>query len=84
MSLAEGMCIREIQGLEMIILSGVNQTEKDNYHVICLYVESKKKKNGTNDPIYKTERDQTCGHQRQHIKQTMVTRGKRERDKLGI
>lgn len=44
MSLAEGMCIREIQGLEMIILSGVNQTEKDNYHVICLYVESKKKK----------------------------------------
>ena len=44
MSLAEGVCIREIQGLEMIILSGVNQTEKDNYHIICLYVESKKKK----------------------------------------
>ena len=44
MSLAEGVCIREIQGLEMIILSGVNQTEKDNYHIICLYVESEKKK----------------------------------------
>ena len=44
MSLAEGVCIREIQGLEMIMLSGVNQTEKDNYHIICLYVESKKKK----------------------------------------
>ena len=84
MSLSEGVCIREIQGLEIIILSGVNQTEEDNYHMICLYVESKEKKNGTNELIYKTERDQTCGHQRQYIKQTMVTRGKRERDKLGI
>ena len=44
MSLAEGVCIREIQGLEIIILSGVNQTEEDNYHMICLYVESKEKK----------------------------------------
>ena len=52
MSLAEGMCIREIQGLEMIILSGVNQTEKDNYHVICLYVESKKKKKMVQMTLY--------------------------------
>ena len=44
MSLSEGVCIREIQGLEIIILSGVNQTEEDNYHMICLYVESKEKK----------------------------------------
>lgn len=44
MSLSEGVCIREIQGLEIIILSGVNQREKDNYHMICLYVESKEKK----------------------------------------
>ena len=44
MSLSEGVCIREIQGLEIIILSGVNQTEEDNYHMICLYVEYKEKK----------------------------------------
>ena len=47
MSLSEGVCIREIQGLEIIILSGVNQTEEDNYHMICLYVESKEKKKKT-------------------------------------
>ena len=28
--------------LEIIILSEVSQTEKDKYHMICLYVESKK------------------------------------------
>ena len=55
----------------MIILSGISLTEKDNHHMIHLYVESKKKKrNGMNDLIYKTETGQTCGHQRQHIKQT--------------
>ena len=39
--------------LEMIILSEVSQTEKSKYHI---YVESKKK-NDTNDLIYKTETD---------------------------
>ena len=41
--------------LEIVILSEVHQTEKDNiiYH---LHVESKKKKKtGTNELIYKTE-----------------------------
>ena len=28
-------------GLEIIIISKVNQTEKDKYHIIHLYVESK-------------------------------------------
>ena len=29
------------------------KSEKDKYHMILLYVESKK--NGTNGPVYKTE-----------------------------
>ena len=36
--------------LETVIL---NQTEKDKYHMISLYVDSKK--NGKNELIYKTE-----------------------------
>ena len=42
--------------LEMIILSEVNQTEKDKYHMtslICGII----KKNDTNEHIYKTEID---------------------------
>ena len=42
--------------LEIIILNEVSQTEKDKYHIIHLYVESKKKKRDTNELIYKTER----------------------------
>ena len=43
--------------LEIIILSEVSQKEKDKYHTILLiYVESKKK-NDTNELIYKTEID---------------------------
>ena len=41
--------------LEIIILIEVSQTEKDKYHMISLYVESKK--NGTNELIYRTETD---------------------------
>ena len=37
--------------LEIVILSEVSQTEKDKYHMILLI----SKKNGTNEPIYKTE-----------------------------
>ena len=40
--------------LEIIILSEVSQKEKDKYHMVHSYVESKKK-NGTNELIYKTE-----------------------------
>ena len=37
-----------------IILNEVSQTEKDKYHDIT-YMWNLKKKNGTNEPIYKTE-----------------------------
>jgi len=39
--------------LGITILSEVIQTEKDKYHMICLYVESKK--DNTNKLIYKIE-----------------------------
>ena len=39
--------------LGITILSEVIQTEKDKYHMICLYVESKK--DNTNKFIYKIE-----------------------------
>ena len=39
--------------LETVILSEASQTEKDKYHMILLICGIKK--NGTNDPIYKTE-----------------------------
>ena len=42
--------------LEIIILSEVSQTEKDKYHDIT-YMWNLKKKNDTNDLIYKTEID---------------------------
>ena len=41
--------------LEIILLSEVNQTEKEKFHVISLYVESKK--NDTNELICKTGTD---------------------------
>ena len=43
--------------LQIIILSEISQTEKDKYHIIHLYVESKKKKRDTNELIYKAEID---------------------------
>ena len=44
--------------LEMVILSEVSQTEKDEYHMILLIRGiQKKKKKGTNELIYKTETD---------------------------
>ena len=39
--------------LEIIILSEVSQTQKDKYHMILLICGILK--NGTNEPIYKTE-----------------------------
>ena len=42
--------------LENIILSKVSQTEKDKYHMVLLIRESKKK-NDTNELIYKTKTD---------------------------
>ena len=39
--------------LETVILNEVNQTEKDKYHMIPLFVESKN--DNTSEPIYKTE-----------------------------
>ena len=39
--------------LELVILSEVSQTEKDKYHMISLICGIQK--NGTNEPIYKTE-----------------------------
>ena len=39
--------------LEMVVLSEVNQTEKDECHIILLITEIQKK--GTNELIYKTE-----------------------------
>ena len=39
--------------LEIIILSEVSQTEKNKYHMISLIYGILK--NGTNEPIYKTE-----------------------------
>ena len=41
--------------LEIIILIEVSQTEKDEYHMILFYVESKKI--DTNKLIYRTETD---------------------------
>ena len=41
--------------LEIIILSEVRQTEEDKYHMISLI--SGILKNGTNELIYRTERD---------------------------
>ena len=41
-------------GLEMIILNEVSQTLKDKFHMISHMWNLK---NGTNEPIYKTERD---------------------------
>ena len=38
--------------LEIVILSEVNQTEKDKYHAIT---DMWNLKNGTNEPIYTTE-----------------------------
>ena len=40
-------------GLDIVILSEVSQTEKDNYHMISLICGILK--NGTNEFIYKTE-----------------------------
>ena len=42
-----------MDGLETVILSEASQTEKDNYHMILFICGIKK--NGTNEPIYKTE-----------------------------
>ena len=42
--------------LEIIILSEVSQTEKDKYHDVT-YMQNLKKKNDTNELIYKTEID---------------------------
>ena len=39
--------------LETVILNEVNQTEKDKYQMIPLFVESKNA--NTSEPIYKTE-----------------------------
>ena len=41
--------------LETVILNEVNQTEKDKYQMIPLFVESKNA--NTSEPIYKTEMD---------------------------
>ena len=44
--------------LEIIILSEVNLTEKDKYHMIISYMWNlKKKKKDTNELIYKTNSD---------------------------
>ena len=43
--------------LEIIILSELNQLEKDKYHMISLVCGILKKKNDTNELIYKIERD---------------------------
>ena len=56
--------------LEIIILSKVSQTEKDKYNMI-LFIRGIKK-NDTNEPIYKRERDS------QTSKINMVTKGERE------
>ena len=46
------------EGPETVILSEVNQIDQDKYVWRCLNVEStKKKKNRTNEFIYKTEVD---------------------------
>ena len=41
--------------LEIIILSEVSQKEKDKYHTISFICGRSKKKNDTNELIYKTE-----------------------------
>ena len=41
--------------LEIVTLSEVIQAEKDKHHKILLICGILKKKNGTNEPIYKTE-----------------------------
>ena len=43
--------------LEIIILSEVNLTEKDKYHMIISYMWNLKKKKDTNELIYKTDSD---------------------------
>ena len=43
--------------LEIIILSELNQLEKDKYHMISLVCGILKKKNDTNELIYKIETD---------------------------
>ena len=50
-------CAAAWMDLEIIILSEVSQTEKDKYHMISPYAESKNKKNDTNELIYKAETD---------------------------
>ena len=61
--------------LEIIILSEVNQTEKDKYHITYMC----NLKYDTNDLIYKTEMDS------QTQKTNMVTKEERRgRDKLGV
>ena len=61
--------------LEIIILIEVSQTEKDEYHMILFYVESKKI--DTNKLIYRTETDIEY--------KFMVSKAERgRRDKLGF
>ena len=43
--------------LEIIILSEVSQKEKDKYHMLSLTCRILKKKNDTNEPMYRTEID---------------------------
>ena len=44
-----------IMNLEMIRLSEISQTENDKYHMISLTCGIEKKKNCTNELIYKTD-----------------------------
>ena len=63
--------------LEIMILSEVNQTEKDKYHMILL-ICGIFKKNDTNELIYKTETDL------QISKTNLWLPGRKgQRDKLG-
>ena len=57
--------------LEIIILSEVSQKEKDKYHTISFICGRSKKKNDTNELIYKTEIDP------QTENKLMVTKGER-------
>ena len=63
-----------MNGLEIIILGEVSQTERDKYQMISLICEIFK--NDTNKLIYKTEIDS------QTWKTNMVTKGQRGGDKL--
>ena len=56
-----------------------SQTEKAKYHMITLYMEPKKNKKGTNEPIYKTEIDGLW--KKTYIYQRGNTVG---RDKFGV